>query len=159
MSPPSTIRPTFMRFIFLTRCWCTAPAAISEESGTRSWLTLRSDSTTSRKPSSIACSASSQMRLHAAATPAPPSERSKHVSITWVFHWRPATVLSSAMRSSSSDSRRMGDLSRSRWQDSFCAEVMSPSGPIMHSSDMTTASRTESRGGLVTCAKSCLKYS
>ena len=32
-----------------------------------------------------------------------------------------------------------------------------PSGPTGHSSDMTTSSRIGSMGGLVTCAKSCLK--
>ena len=34
-----------------------------------------------------------------------------------------------------------------------------PSGPTMHSREVTTASRIGSIGGLVTCANICLKYS
>ena len=52
-----------------------------------------------------------------------------------------------------------GDLSLSLCADDSWVVTRSPSGPTMHSSDVTTSSRMGSIGGLVTCANICLKYS
>ena len=105
-------------------------------------------------PAASAASASRQMRATAASSPRGPSATGQVMSI--VCAWK--TSDSIWRRRSSSSSSRIG-FGITSWR--ACSGVSSSrfrSEPTLAATLITTASRIESIGGFVTCAKSCLKY-
>ncbi len=104
-------------------------------------------------PPASASSASRQIRSSAPSSPEVPSETGQVMSIVWALN-NPVSICRSA---SSSWSRRIG---WGIWSWRACSGD-SPSRlrsePTLVATLITTASRVESIGGFVTCAKSCLK--
>lgn len=98
-------------------------------------------------PSATAMRASAQMRVRAASSPAGPSDLSNVMSTTIVFQPRYSIFFTASI----SSRPRSGPLSERRLHCCSTVSVKSPSGPIMHRVDVTTASRMGSIGGLVTC--------
>ena len=154
-SADSSRTATRVRSISSTRWWCTAPAASSEDTATRSELAARSEMTTHATPSATAAEASFARRLSARSSPSAPSETAYVASRTRLVQPRWSIALSASICSTVSS----GDLSRSLCASVSLVVTRSPSGPTMHSRDVTTASRMGSMGGFVTCANICLKYS
>mmetsp|Transcript_26802 Transcript_26802/g.86548 ORF Transcript_26802/g.86548 Transcript_26802/m.86548 type:complete len:252 (-) Transcript_26802:1712-2467(-) len=156
-SPESTSRPVMARAFAATRRWWTAPVASSDGMGTRSGPAARCESTSSgAPPCSTAASALAERSTSAsrkAVGDALATSSGKVASSVVVFQplcgedWRAAI----SVRVSTG----CGRMSRRA-----CASVAAStfaSGPTGHWRDMTTSSRIGSMGGLVTCAKSCLK--
>ena len=105
-------------------------------------------------PSASASSASSQTRSSARSMPAGPSATGQVMSSVCDLKIAERTWRSC----SSSESSRIG-LSITSWR--ACSGVSSSrfrSEPTLAWTLITIASRIESIGGFVTCAKSCLKY-
>ncbi len=100
--------------------------------------------------------ASEQMRSSASSRPAAPSAAGQVVSIVAVRN-EPSSRSSIERIFSSSALVRTGCETSSR----LCVPAWRPSrlgrGPIIDTSDITSSSRIGSIGGLVTCAKFCLK--
>ena len=111
--------------------------------------------TTHATPSATAAEASAARRLSARSSPSVPSETAYVASSTRLVQPRWSIALSASICSTVS----RGDLSRSLCASVSLVVTRSPSGPTMHSNDVTTASRMGSMGGFVTCANICLKYS
>ena len=104
-------------------------------------------------PSAIASWASSQIRWTAVAMPAGPSEAGQVMSIV-----RALKMWWSTWRSFSSSWLRMIGWSITSWCACSGVSVSRlPSAPTPVPRLITTFSRIGSIGGLVTCAKSCLK--
>ena len=105
-------------------------------------------------PPTSAASASSKTRSSAASIPSGPSTVGQVMSSVCDLKIAERTWRSC----SSSESSRIG-LSITSWR--ACSGVSSSrfrSEPTLACTLITTASRIESIGGFVTCAKSCLKY-
>jgi len=85
--------------------------------------------------------------------PLAPDLASKRVGMVTDLNWPWATWRSLA----SSSLVRIGDWSSIRWQLPGFGSSRLRSGPIVVTEEVTISSRIQSIGGLVTCAKSCLK--
>ncbi len=134
-------------------CWCTAAEASSDGIGTRSGPISWSEMISIVAPSSSASSASAQIRSIASCMPSSPSASGQVASIVTA-----CSSGSSALRSRSMSSLVRIGWSISIWKESFWwSESSLPLAPRRVVSDITTASRTGSIAGFVTCAKRCLK--
>ncbi len=71
-SPHSTSSPTIVRCLVRTRWWCTAAVSRSEGIGASTSSALRSESTMTRAPSSIAADTSLQIAPSARSSASPP---------------------------------------------------------------------------------------
>ena len=118
---------------------------------------LRSDSTMMRVPCSMASDACWQIRSSADRSPSPPS--ATRYSPESTLACRPGRVPSSLMWMilASSSLSMIGNGSDSWRQLSGPGSSRLASGPTDDDTAVTTSSRIASSGGLVTCAKSCLK--
>ena len=105
-------------------------------------------------PALMQSCASSQIRANAARMPSTPSATGQVMSIVWARKMSCETWRSV----SSSWLRRIGCSITSWWACSGLSSSRFPSAPTAVDRLITTASRIESIGGFVTCAKSCLKY-
>ena len=104
-------------------------------------------------PRASASSASRQIRSSAASSPAVPSATGQVMSIVCALK----TIESTWRSASSSLSRRIGCGITSWRACSGDSPSRFRSEPTLVATLITTASRVESIGGFVTCAKSCLK--
>ncbi len=153
-SPDSTTSATFVRDFCRTRCWWTAEVSSREGIGARSAVECRSDSMITRAPFSMASSVSARHRSMAAAKASPPPATS--YSPEMVAEANPGRLPSAFIpinlaRSSLSSTGKGSTICR---QDRGPGASRFCSGPITEDSEVTTASRIASSGGLVTCANS-----
>ena len=105
-------------------------------------------------PSASASSASREMRSSAVSSPSGPSSTGHVMSIVWALK----TLESTCRSFSSSLLRRIGCSITNCLACSGDSPRRLRSEPTLVVTLITTASRVESIGGFVTCAKSCLKY-
>ena len=152
-SPDSSTRPVCRRVPSRTRWWWTDPTASSDGIGARSGPSARSERIRTLMPSASAALASAQTRSTAAASPSAPSVTGQVMSSV-----RELKTLESTWRSfSSSPLRRIGVFIASWRACSGPSSSRLRSEPTPVPTLITIASRIGSIGGLVTCAKSCLK--
>ena len=153
-SPDSTTRAALVRSPSRMRWWWTAAAAMRLGIGTRSGPTPRSDSTSTVAPLSSMARPASAHRASTASSSAPTGAlRGKTAASVSAF----SPGRSRAFTRANSRLDRIGRSNR-RWrQCSGVSANRSFSDPRVVCRAVTSSSRMASRGGLVTCAKSCLK--
>ena len=156
-SPDSTTSATRRRSFVRTRWWCTAETSSSDGIGAIRWSESRSDSTSVRAPAAIASDASRRTRSIAdASASAPPSTSYSPERTLQAKPGRsPSSLMWMSLASSSLSMTGYGSL---RWrQDAGPGARRLRSGPMIRAMQVTSSSRIASSGGLVTCAKFCLK--
>ena len=155
-SPVSISRPVPVRKPVSRRAWFTAAVASSAGIGARPSARSRSLSTirfTSARTSLSTCSHKS-VSPRSSAAPGAAAVASK--SIFTVADWKPARFRFLIRARSAFD--RIGCCSFTSCACAGLSLRMSGLCPRKVISDITSSSRIESIGGLVICAKSCLKY-
>src|SRR5215212_6292825 len=134
-----------------TRWWWTLAVASRLGIGACVWFTPLSLKTRTADPALTALSAFSHSRLRASSIPSATGKRMG--SVVEIARSSPRARIFS-----SSAAVRTGWSIRIRLQCFLVSSKRFCSGPRLILSDMTSSSRSGSIGGLVTCAKCCLKY-
>ncbi len=146
-----------VRVLVRTRWWCTAAQSSSDGIGAR-WASLsRSDSTMNRLPCRITASTSLKISWSRRSSAAPPPATGYRPETRTPAKPQksPSSLMCRILLSSSLSMTGNGSTTWRQWPASGSRRL--PSGPMMLDSDVTISSRIASSGGLVTCAKSCVK--
>ena len=148
-----------MRVRSSTRWWWTAEVSSSDGMGAKRSLDSRSDSTISRAPRSMASETSRRTRRIALRRPRPPRATGYRPEMTSARNSEYSSFLPAWHRVTKSWLSRIGCSSRMRRAASAVGSRMLVSAPSNVFMLVMDFSRSESNGGLVTCANRCEKKS